>query len=148
MLPPKSWRLPEYHTSMTLPLRLIVFSRHRSVLTIFPSRDDVRTSLLLGTSQGVGQLRRLDSQHRHRLVSVPVSRGPADPEPRGQHGEVLSLAEPDQREQRLLAAAQCSAAPSGTASAAPGGQQRSDIGDQFPGYVERGTIGNHVEFFG
>jgi hypothetical protein len=29
MLPPKSWRLPEYHTSMTSPLRLIVFSRHQ-----------------------------------------------------------------------------------------------------------------------
>ena len=113
-----------------------------------PVQDDVRTSFLLGALQGVGQLGSLGGQHRHRLVPVAVAGGPADPETSGQRGQVLPLAEPDQDEQGLLPATERAAAPPGTASAAPGCQQRGDIGNQFPGNVERGTIGNHVESFG
>ena len=38
MFPPKSFFFPEYHRSISRPFLLTVFSWHRSVETIFPSR--------------------------------------------------------------------------------------------------------------
>jgi hypothetical protein len=37
-VPAEIMGFPEYHTSMTFPVRLTVFSRHRSMSTILPSR--------------------------------------------------------------------------------------------------------------
>ena len=46
----------------------------------------------------------------------------------------------------LSSSAMSSPRPTSRAGCAPlGGQQPRHVGDQFPGHVEHGTIGNHVE---
>jgi len=55
------------------------------------------------------------------------------------------FAEPHQREDRLPPARQRPGPGPGTAGTALVGQQPGQVGHQFGGHVEDGTIGDHVE---
>ena len=104
-------------------------------------------ALVPGPFQRLAQFRRLLCQHRDDLVQVAVGGGPGDAMVAGQRISGGAVAEPAQAQDRLPEAGQCPAAAGGAPAAAFGCQQlRRELG-QFPGDVERGTIGDHVEPF-
>ena len=110
-------------------------------------QDHVWQALVPGPFQRLAQFRRLLCQHRDDLVQVAVGGGPGDAMVAGQRISGGAVAEPAQAQDRLPEAGQCPAAAGGAPAAAFGCQQlRRELG-QFPGDVERGTIGDHVEPF-
>ena len=108
-------------------------------------QDHMREALVLGPLQRLVQIWRLPGEHRDDLVQVPVGGGPRDAMVAGQRVGGGPVAEPAQPQHRLPEAGQRPAA-ARSAAAAPLGEQelRGEL-HQFPGNVERGTIGDHVE---
>src|SRR5215468_3648810 len=110
-----------------------------------PVQDHVRKSLAPGPLQRVGQARGPGCQHGDDLVDVAVGGSPGDAVVAGQCVGGGAVAEPPQRHHGLPKTGQCPAAAWGAAAAALSGQQLRGELHQFPGNVERGTIGDHVE---
>jgi hypothetical protein len=101
MLPPCAWALPEYHTSMSTPRTLTVFSRHRSAGMIFPFRITWGKALVPGPFQRLAQIRGLGGEHRDNLLQVPVGGGSRDAMVTGQRIRGGAVAEPPQPQHRL-----------------------------------------------
>jgi hypothetical protein len=73
--------------------------------------------------------------------SQPTTR--SSPEPNSVIAD--TLAEPHQHEKGLVEAGERPGSASRAAGASFGGQQAGEVAHEFPGHVEHGTIGNHVE---
>jgi Prokaryotic E2 family E len=100
---------------------------------------------VFGPFQRFAQVRGLAGEDLDDLVQVPVGGGPRDAVIAGQGVRAGAVAEPAQHQHGLPEAGQ-RPAPRGCAAAAPlSGQQIRGELHQFPGDVERGTIGDHVE---
>jgi hypothetical protein len=110
-------------------------------------QDHMRESGVLGPLQRLVQIWRLPGKHRDDLVQVPVGSGPRDAMVAGQRVWGGPVAEPAQPQHRLPKAGQRPAAARSAAAAPLGEQELRNWLHQFPGNIERGTIGDHVESF-
>src|SRR5512142_2540854 len=106
MFPPKSRVLPAYHKSMTVPLRLTVFARHRSVSTTLPSRIRSGTPSARARSSCSCSPGARAASTSINLVQVPVRGGLRQPEATAEPRDIALIPEPRQGEQRLPVAAQ------------------------------------------
>jgi hypothetical protein len=145
MFPPKSWVFPGYHKSMTSPLRLTVFSRHRSVSTTLPSRirygtPSARTRSSASCKPGARAATTSITSSRYRYA---VDCG--SPKPAPSRGMCPPC--PGTRPARTAPAYSSPAcgSPPGADLAPPRGQQPGNEQDQVPGHVEHDTIGDHAE---
>src|SRR5690348_6628340 len=117
MFPPKSFFFPEYHRSISFPLRLRVFSWHRSESTILPSR----------ITYGEPSARARSSASRSpgaRSASTSVTT-PARIPPTGNSPGYGSF--------------------SWSYRTTAGGEQAGNEQDQVPRHVEHDTIRGHAE---
>ncbi len=105
----------------------------------------MREPIIFGSLQRVAQVRGLVCQHRDDLVEVAVGGDPGDAMIAGQCIGTGAVAEPPQAQYRLPKAGQRPAATRCAAPTALREQQLREELRQFPGHVERGIIGDHVE---
>lgn len=145
MLPPCSWALPEYHASISLPFDAGGLFAQPVAGEQLAVQDDVTRAVVVGLLQRFVQIRSLRGEHADDLVEIAVAGGPGDAVVTGQRGDVAVLAEPPQREHRLVEAGQRPAVLTGAAFAALGAQQPAEVLGEFAGDVEHGTIGNQGE---
>src|SRR4051812_505634 len=144
MLAPKSRCLPEYQTSIVSPFTLVVSSASPSVGNSFPSRitydQPSATRRRAACRSGASAVRTLIPSATYRYA---VARDTSNPAPSSDLSSPLRNQTSTSRAWYQQVSALGSGA--GAAGAAFSGQQPGDVPDQFPGHVEDGTIGDHVE---
>lgn len=125
----------------------MVFSAQRSAGDHGAVQHEVGGACGPGCFQGVVQVGCPFGEHRGGLVDVAVGGGAADAVVGGQVGRAGAVAVVPQNQDGLLVAGQGAASLGGAAPAALCGQELGDEENGFPGDVQGGTIGDHVEPF-
>jgi hypothetical protein len=123
MLPPKPRCFPEYQRWIVWPFTPVVVWAQRSVRNTFPSRITcVQPCPAVSVSASCRSGARGGVQDADGLVAVAVGGCPRHPERRGEHGHLLALAVPHQRQQRPIPAGQHPGTGAGSPPAAFGAQ--------------------------